>query len=154
MLEIKVNSQVLVEVLEQVSQRTAQRQPLMRKLAGTMHSAVSQNFEAGGRPRWLGLKYRQGTPLNDTGLLKNSIQMVSDNQSAIVGTNKKYAGLHQFGGTIRPKIKGFLAFQVEGKWVFTKKPITVPARPFLRLTEQDHADLLEDAQHYFQQLIK
>lgn len=154
MLEIEVNSQSVLSVLQAVAKRTQQRQPLMRQLAGTMYSAVGQNFQAGGRPKWLGLKYRQGTPLDNTGNLKNSIQASSDNNEAIVGTNEKYAAIHQFGGTITPKVKGFLAFEVGGKWIFTQKPITITARPFMQLTPQDESDLLEDAQHYFQQLLK
>lgn len=154
MLEIEVNSQSVLSVLQEVAKRTQQRQPLMSKLAGTMHSAVGQNFQAGGRPKWLGLKYRQGAPLDDSGSLKNSIQASSNNNEAIVGTDQKHAAIHQFGGTITPKIKGFLAFKVGGKWIFTQKPITITARPFMQLTPQDESTLLEDAQHYFQQLLR
>lgn len=154
MLDIKVNHQGVVDSLTAIIENVQHRQPLMRTLAGTMHSAVSQNFQSGGRPRWLGLKYREGAPLDNTGNLKNSVQAVSDNAQAVVGTNEKYAPIHQFGGTITPKIKGFLAFQVAGKWVFTQKPIAIPARPFLQLTPQDENDLLSDAQAYFQGLVK
>lgn len=59
---------------------------LMRRLAGTMHKAVQQNFRQGGRPKWLGLKYRNGKPLTDTGALRDNISQLYDNDTALVGT--------------------------------------------------------------------
>ena len=47
-----------------------------------------------------------------------------------VGPKVKYGGIHEFGGTITPKRKKFLRFQVEGKVIFTKK-VTIPARPYM-----------------------
>jgi phage virion morphogenesis protein len=102
-----------------------------------MESAVLQNFDVGGRPKWLGLKYRQGTPLVDTENLMGSITSDYSNDMATVGTNEPYAAIHQFGG------KAGRGRKVE-----------IPARPFLALTPQDKADILEDVQGYFQRLIK
>ena len=47
--------------------------------------AVKLNFRYAGRPKWLGLKYRAGKPLTDTGRLKDSSTMY-DNDTALVGT--------------------------------------------------------------------
>ena len=67
MIEIELTSTESVnEVLHKLHNRIKHRKRLMRAIAGTMESAVLQNFEAGGRPPWQGLKYRQGTPLVDT----------------------------------------------------------------------------------------
>ena len=56
---------------------------------------------------------------------------------ATVGTNEPYAAIHQFGGKAGRGRK-----------------VDIPARPFLALTPQDKADILEDIQDYFQRLIK
>ena len=138
MIEIEINNaQEVAIVLERLAQTTAHRTPLMRNIAGTMESAVLQNFDVGGRPKWLGLKYRQGTPLVDTENLMGSITSDYSNDMATVGTNEPYAAIHQFGG------KAGRGRKVE-----------IPARPFLALTPQDEADILEDVQDYFQRLIK
>lgn len=138
MIEIEINNaQEVAIVLERLSQATTHRTPLMRSIAGTMESAVLQNFDVGGRPKWLGLKYRQGTPLVDTENLMGSITSDYTNDTAIVGTNKPYAAIHQFGGKAGRGRK-----------------TTIPARPFLKLTPEDESDIMEDIQAYFQRLIK
>ena len=138
MIEIEINNaQEVAVLLERLAQATAHRTPLMRKIAGKMESAVAQNFEVGGRPKWLGLKYRQGTPLVNSERLMESITSEYNNDEVIVGTNEPYAAIHQFGG------KAGRGRKVE-----------IPARPFLILTPQDEADILEDVQGYFQRLIK
>lgn len=138
MIEIEINNaQEVAIVLERLSQATTHRTPLMRSIAGTMESAVLQNFDVGGRPKWQGLKYRQGTPLVDTENLMGSITSDYTNDTAIVGTNEPYAAIHQFGGKAGRGRK-----------------TTIPARPFLKLTPEDESDIMEDIQAYFQRLIK
>lgn len=138
MIEIEINNaQEVAALLERLAHATTYRAPLMRSIAGTMESAVLQNFEVGGRPKWLGLKYRQGTPLVDTENLMGSITSAYTNDEAIVGTNEPYAAIHQFGGKAGRGRK-----------------VDIPARPFLALTPQDEADILEDIQDYFQRLIR
>lgn len=138
MIEIEINNaQEVAALLERLAHATTHRAPLMRNIAGTMESTVLQNFEVGGRPKWLGLKYRQGTPLVDTENLMGSITSAYTNDEAIVGTNEPYAAIHQFGGKAGRGRK-----------------VDIPARPFLALTPQDEADILEDIQDYFQRLIR
>lgn len=138
MIEIEINNaQQIASILNKLANAAQDRTPLMRSIAGTMESAVLQNFDVGGRPKWLGLKYRQGTPLVDTENLMNSITSYYDNDSAEVGTNEPYAAIHQFGGKAGRGRK-----------------VDIPARPFLVLTPQDENDILEDVQAYFRSVVK
>lgn len=138
MIEIEVNNaQQIGAILDKLAHAAQNRAPLMRSIAGTMESAVLQNFDVGGRPKWLGLKYRQGTPLVDTENLMNSITSYYDNDSAEVGTNEPYAAIHQFGGKAG-----------------SGRKVDIPARPFLVLTPQDEEDILEDVQAYFRSVVK
>lgn len=138
MIEIEVNNaQQVGAILDKLANAAQDRTPLMRSIAGTMESAVLQNFDVGGRPKWLGLKYRQGTPLVDTENLMNSITSYYDNNVAEVGTNEPYAAIHQFGGKAGRGRK-----------------VDIPARPFLVLTPQDEDDILEDVQAYFRSVVK
>lgn len=138
MIEIEVNNaQQIGAILDKLAHAAQDRAPLMRSIAGTMESAVLQNFDVGGRPKWLGLKYRQGTPLVDTENLMNSITSYYDNDSAEVGTNEPYAAIHQFGGKAGRGRK-----------------VDIPARPFLVLTPQDEEDILDDVQAYFRSVVK
>ena len=138
MIEIEINNaQQIASILNKLANAAQDRTPLMRSIAGTMESAVLQNFDVGGRPKWLGLKYRQGTPLVDTENLMNSISSYYDNNVAEVGTNEPYAAIHQFGGKAGRGRK-----------------VDIPARPFLVLTPQDEDDILEDVQAYFRSVVK
>ena len=133
MIDIEINNaQQIASILDKLANAAQDRTRLMRSIAGTMESAVLQNFDVGGRPKWLGLKYRQGTPLVDTENLMNSITSYYDNNVAEVGTNEPYAAIHQFGGKAGRGRK-----------------VDIPARPFLVLTPQDEDDILEDVQAYF-----
>lgn len=138
MIEIEINNaQQIASILNKLANAAQDRTLLMRSIAGTMESAVLQNFDVGGRPKWLGLKYRQGTPLVDTENLMNSITNYYDNNVAEVGTNEPYAAIHQFGGKAGRGRK-----------------VDIPARPFLVLTPQDEDDILEDVQAYFRSVVK
>lgn len=161
MIEIKINNEKdVLALLEQVAQGIRYNAPLMRTIAGTMQSAVDQNFASGGRPKWLGVKSRPGgAPLIDSGTLRNSIHASWDNDEAQVGTNLKYAAIHQFGGKtkshkIKPVMKKALAFGGIVRKEVNHPGSSIPARPFLLLTPQDEADILEDVQAYFQNLIR
>lgn len=138
MIDIEINNaQQIASILDKLANAAQDRTLLMRSIAGTMESAVLQNFDVGGRPKWLGLKYRQGTPLVDTENLMNSITSYYDNNVAEVGTNEPYAAIHQFGGKAGRGRK-----------------VDIPARPFLVLTPQDEDDILEDVQAYFRSVVK
>ena len=55
------------------------------------------------------LRIKPGGPtLADTGTLMNSITYVKRGNKVIVGSNLKYARIHQFGGTIKPKNAKYL----------------------------------------------
>lgn len=139
MIEIQIDNLFVVQnQIERLGRGMSDnRYLLMRRLAGTMRYAVAQNFKQGGRPEWLALKYRSGIPLNDTGALRQSIDELSDNDTALVGTNMVYAAIHQFGG-----------------WAGRNRKVYIPARPFLQLTNEDKQDLMDDVQDYFAQLVR
>lgn len=78
------------------------------------------------------------------GTLKGSVTTRVDatRGEAIVGTNKVYGPVHEYGATIRPKTAKALRFPAAqrgqrvnpdtwtGGWVFAKK-VTIPPRPWL-----------------------
>lgn len=47
-----------------------------------------------------------------------------------IGTNVRYAAIHQFGGTVRAKQSSYLTFRVGQRWA-RKKQVTIPARPYM-----------------------
>ncbi|MBV2162855.1 MAG: phage virion morphogenesis protein [Comamonas sp.] len=92
--------------------------------------------------------------------LRRFITWQPDGQDAVkVGSNRKYAAIHQFGGTIQKKARqSSVHFGVgKAKHLFVKKSkaarskqvtigaheVTIPARPFLGLSAHDRREITE-----------
>jgi len=87
--------------------------------------------------KWARLKYRNGKPLSDEGMLKGSLGEIRIMYNTVFSfSNLKYAKLHDQGGTIVPKDKKALAFPINGKMFFAKK-IVVPARKFSGISDKN-----------------
>lgn len=132
--------------LEKLAKKLANKTPVHRMVAGTMADKVEENFEKEGRPDWMDLaestkaqREKRGTwpgkKLQEHGDLASSINPQWDADRATVGTGLEYAAIHQFGGQA-------------GR----NRAVTIPARPFLQLTEADAEEILEEVQQYFMDL--
>lgn len=73
------------------------------------------------------------------GLMSSITASVAGN-AVRIGTNKVQAGIHQFGGEIRPRSAAALAFTLGGRLVLAQK-VTIPARPFLGISADDRAEI-------------
>ncbi len=150
-------------LLSGMAERLRDMTPAMREVASIMTESTQLNFEAEGRPRWPALKpstiagreakgYWPGKILQIRGGrgggLASSITQRYDAASAEVGTNAPHAAIHQFGGTTRPHV--IKAKSKKGLyWPGASHPVrqvnhpgsTIPARPFLNLTEDDLTEI-------------
>jgi len=144
-IEIKVDDKEIQQLLKKLISKTENLRPLMKNIAGIMLDSVEENFEREGRPdKWQGLAkttikqrtkkgYWPGRILQVRGELAASITSKSDENSAVVGTNKVYAAIHQFGGDT-------------GR----NKKVKMPARPFLKLGENEKSEIIKEVQNYLQ----
>lgn len=80
--------------------------------------------------------------LRESGRLMGSLSRQVRGRQLRVGTNVVYAAIHQFGGTIRAKGGGRLAFFLGGA---LQRPtqVTIPARPFLGISAEDRQEIVE-----------
>lgn len=140
--EIEVDNRQVKKLLDDLSKRLGNLRPVMSEIAGIMHDAVEENFEKQGRPRWKPLKpstiearkkkgYWPGKILQQSGMLKSSITPRFDAISARVSTNMEYAAIHQFGGLAGRGHK-----------------VSIPARPFLKITKDDLSEIKETLRRY------
>ena len=83
---------------------------------------------------------RGGQILTQTNHLGSSITYNATAKGVEVGTNLKYAAIHQFGGKIKAKKAKFLKFKTPRGWV-QKKEIVIPARPFIGFSKEDQEDI-------------
>lgn len=142
----------LRRALERMVRSLENRQPLMRAISEDMLSAVMENFEQEGRPKWLPVQ-RAGKILQNTRRLMSSIDNGADNNMAVVGTNVVYARIHNEGGTtrphvIRPRYKQALAFNGRVVKKVNHPGSVIPERRFLSLTDDDHETINHTIQDY------
>ena len=137
-IEIKIDNQEVNQRLLELAQRGENLRPLMKNIAGVFAYPTEENFANEGRPdKWLDLSERTkkqrkktghwpGQILQVTGQLASSINTYYDDESAIIGSNLDYAAIHQLGGQT-------------GK----NKAVSIPARPYLKLSDDDFVEILD-----------
>ena len=142
LIEIRIDNEELQSYLDLLTLKTSYLRPLMKNIAGILEDSVEENFEQQGRPKWKELKkstieqrtkknYYPGKILQMRGELAASITSFYDDNSAIVGTNKVYAAIHQFGGKAGRNRK-----------------VEVLARPYLKVTDLEKEKIIDTVQHH------
>jgi phage virion morphogenesis protein len=137
--------------------------PLYSEIGGIVEESVDRNFREGGRfapgdepgewvggsQRWLPSQRAQGSTskerrrktkgsgaagqtLLDTGRLAASLTYQVSPNGVTFGTNVIYGAIHHFGGQA-------------GR----KRSVTLPARPWLVIQEEDYSDIEEAVERFF-----
>ena len=142
-IEIKIDNKEVLTRLQELASRGENLRPLMKNIAGIMATATEDNFKDEGRPdKWIDLsettkKQRQkigkypGQILQVSGQLASSVSTAYDDNSAVIGSNLAYAAIHQLGGQT-------------GK----NKKVAIPARPYLKLMDDDFEEILSQAEQF------
>lgn len=142
-IEIKIDNKEVLTRLQELASRGENLRPLMKNIAGIMATATEDNFKNEGRPdKWVDLsettkKQRQkigkypGQILHVSGQLASSVSTAYDDNSALIGSNLAYAAIHQLGGQT-------------GK----NKKTTIPARPYLKLTDDNFEEILTETEKF------
>lgn len=153
-LEIGVNELGVAQVkLERLARRAADTHPLMDAIGAELVASTKQRFEDERAPegqRWkpsLRARHDGGQTLTESRQLRDSITHEATRDTAWVGTNVIYAGVHQFGATIKAKSgyngNGHLRFSIPGLGFRSPLEVVIPARPFLGVDQADR-DLIEE----------
>lgn len=141
-IEIKLDNKEVESRLLDWVKRSENLRPLMKNIAGIMADSTEENFKEEGRPKWKDLSEKTKTARRKTGHYPGQILQVSgqlamsittqyDNESAVIGSNKVYAVIHQLEGPA-------------GK----NKKTTIPARPYLQLVDEDYREIISAIKMY------
>lgn len=137
---IKTDLSDISNAAQRLNGLTKPKSPLMQQIARVLRETTRERFETQKDPTgkvWQKGHKKSGlTLMGKSQNLRDSIEAKSDETSATVGTNRIYGGIHQTGGVIKAKRAKFLRFKINGQWVM-RKSITMPARPFLGISEAD-----------------
>lgn len=135
--------------------------PVMSVIATGLVASTHRRFVTQSSPdgaAWAGLHpayrpiKRNSRILTESGRLRGSINEASGNDWARVGTNLIYAGVHQFGATIRPKAASHLVFRL-ATGVVLAKSVTIPARPYLGISDDDEQMISETVFRYLRRYL-
>ena len=145
-IEIKLDNKEVESRLLDLAKRSKNLRPLMKNIAGVFAYSTEENFKEEGRPdKWTDLAestkrqrkkkgHWPGQILQVSGQLASSISTYYDNDSAVIGSNLDYAAIHQFGGQT-------------GK----NQSVTIPARPYLKLTNEDFEEILSMTENFLRE---
>ena len=141
-IEIKIDNKEVESRLLDLAQKSENLRPLMKNIAGIFAYSTEENFKEEGRPKWENLKdstIKQRTKnkqwpgmiLQVSGQLASSVNTYYDNDSAVIGSNLEYAAIHQLGGQA-------------GR----NKSVEIPARPYLKLTDDDFDEIITSIRNH------
>lgn len=146
MITLRVDDSKVIALLGDLKARAGNVRPVMSEIGDIVISSVEKNIEVGGRysspeswkggtRKWKGLSsatikqrtkkgYWPGKILQQTGSMAGSLSKKVGNNSVIVGTNKVYGAIQQFGGKAGRGHK-----------------VTIPARPWIVVQDEDLTEI-------------
>ena len=152
MIEFSVDMTPLETKLN--SMTTRMEHPPMREVGGVIVESTAKTFAAGGRPEaWITNKL--GTPTLGgprSSLVKNTlITGVGELFVEVTGgAGLIYSRVHQLGATITAKNAPYLKFKMGDRWV-QKKSVTIPARRWFRVQDEDLNTIVSLLKNYILQ---
>lgn len=85
--------------------------------------------------------------------LLGSIAWIASGDEALWGSSWQFAHVHQDGAVIKAKAAPSLAFMLGGSFVLAKQ-VTIPARPFIGLSDENRQEIVDLVTDVFGGLIR
>lgn len=150
-ITVELDDRAALAALQRLQRMALGDVALMRVIGTALVEETLARFRSGTDPEG-----RAWTPLNpayaaikrgpgilrESRMLMRSITYVAGAAHVAVGSNRVYAAVHQFGGTIRPKAAKALVFRM-GSNIVRARSVAIPARPYLGFGERDHVAVVE-----------
>lgn len=146
---IKTEDAGVLAALRRVVGTLADPTPLAAEIAALGENSTRLRFRTQIAPdgsAWkpsLRAQITGGRTLTQDGHLSGSLSARHGRDFAEWGVNRIYAAIHQFGGVIRPKSAKALRFPLAGGGFAVVQSVTMPARPYLGLSDDDRSDVLD-----------
>ncbi|MDR1316544.1 MAG: phage virion morphogenesis protein [Spirochaetales bacterium] len=149
----------LAGILNRAKLPARERQALLADIGAEMESQDQARFDTQESPEgepWKRLAQKTAAYYAEQGLshtsllvreggLRDSIEsQVAGSWSVLAGATAEYAAIHQFGGEITPKSAP--ALYVPGYGYLQK--VTIPARPYLGVSEDDAGEIAGIARNF------
>lgn len=153
-IRVGIEDKAARQALDQLLAAGEDLTPAMDAIGAALALSTDERFELergpGGSP-WppsIRVLVSGGKTLSESGRLGDSITHEVSSNSVRVGTNVGYAATHQFGNTIRARSAKGLRFRIPGIGWVTKQSVTIPARPFLGIDDDDEGRIADELIDY------
>lgn len=168
LLQIEFQPGRVVTALTALAAAGQHPEPLLRAIGVGLLRNTQDRFDAETAPSgaawkplsawYLGHKRGPGI-LRGAGMrggLQGSLSMHVDGGAVIIGTNKIYGAVHQFGATITPKNPtGLLVMRdYRGRVMGTARSVTIPARPYLGLSTRDEETIMDVTEEHLDRILR
>ncbi|HHE3720927.1 phage virion morphogenesis protein [Pasteurella multocida] len=162
-VKVEINTAQLTGILNKAVQTLANPKLMFGEMGETLidihRIRFTQQQAPDGTP-WLPLKdwYQQSKKKNADkiltldGHLHGTLRYQANNQGVIFGSDRPYAAIHQFGGTIKPKNKNVLKLGVGDNMPYAQS-VTIPARPWLGVSIDDERRLIKIAHNHLEKVF-
>ncbi|MFD1792085.1 phage virion morphogenesis protein [Ochrobactrum teleogrylli] len=150
-LEVEVTDKAVQQAFTRLISVMGDTTPVMSAIGSGMVGSTHRRFVSQKSPdgvAWekLNPEYkkikRNSRILTESGRLLDSISHRASRDQVTVGTNTPYAAVHQLGATIKPKSASHLVFRLASGIVLAKS-VTIPARPYLGISDDDQVMISE-----------
>ncbi len=157
-IDVIFDDKAVLAAFDRLAAAGENARPLMAAIGSALADSTRLRFTSNVGPDgspWPGLNLayaafrRPGPMLVQSSALRSSVTFEAGNREVLVGSNKIYAGVHQFGATITPKAAKALVFKMgAGGGIVRVKSVTIPARPYLGVSAEDEAEIRFQADRY------
>lgn len=117
-------------------------------------STTSEAPDGSPWPASFRVREEGGKTLWQSGRLLDSVTARPAADHVLVGSNMIYAAVHQFGAVIRAKTAAGLSFGLADGSRHVVSQVTIPARPYIGVSEEDRLTLLDLAAVHFGAVIE
>ncbi|MAZ33392.1 MAG: phage virion morphogenesis protein [Thalassospira sp.] len=147
-LKTDIRDRVTDEMFDQIIRNMGSLRPALLEIGEHLQGSVEERFRTETDPEgnaWTPLTaFTKANKRTDQILtessgsgLRGSIHYTAGNDTLEQGTNKIYGAIHQLGGVIKPKNGSALAIGKPGGEFALVKQVTIPARAYLGLSDDD-----------------
>ncbi|AKO45687.1 phage virion morphogenesis protein [[Haemophilus] ducreyi] len=157
-VKVEINTEQLTTILNKAVQTLANPKAMFGEMGETLLEIhiirFTQQQAPDGTP-WQPLdskKYNQDKILTLHGDLRGTLRYQADNQGVVFGSDRPYAAIHQFGGTIKPQNNKMLKLGTGNNTSYARSTI-IPARPWLGLSADNEQRLIEIARNHLENVF-
>lgn len=163
-VQVQIDSKELESVLNVAAKKISNHTALLKNIGEALLNVTLERMDREESPdgtRWQELnpgykkQKRSDKMLQEQGTasgLKGSLSYQVSGDTLELGSNKIYAAIHQYGGTIEPVSAKKLYFKMGNRLVAANK-VTIPARPYLGIGSHEERAINDVVQDFLAEII-